>query len=348
MTHLSRANASLLAGLAFFVLTPQASADSPDALPALGLSKDRLATIGVSSGGYMAAQLAVAWPERFDALGLVAAGPWGCARGELGVALGQCMFTRLGDPDLAAIDSRLADYRELDRAGSAESLDDLKVYLWHGEDDGTIDPDVGHAAARQWRDWLADDDQLKTVFQDGAGHGWPALDAAGEADLADCEEGGAPFLLDCGLDLAGEALVWWWDDLAPAGEADDQRLLAFDQSEFDAKGLADTGFVYLPKQCESGDCALVVALHGCQMGVDDDEGAATPFTRASGLNRYAESNDLVVLYPQAEASLANPKGCWDWWGFSESTWQRDPLHDSRDGRQVSALMQMVDRLQEAP
>ena len=40
MTHLSRANASLLAGLAFFVLAPQASADSPDALPALGLSKD--------------------------------------------------------------------------------------------------------------------------------------------------------------------------------------------------------------------------------------------------------------------------------------------------------------------
>ena len=70
--------------------------------------------------------------------------------------------------------------------------------------------------------------------------------------------------------------------------------------------------------------------------------------RYSGLNEWAATNGRVVLYPQAESSLANPQGCWDWWGFAESTWQLDTLHDSRDGTQIRALMAMMERLQEAP
>lgn len=38
----------------------------------------------------------------------------------------------------------------------------------------------------------------------------------------------------------------------------------------------------------------------------------------SYLNQYADTNNLVILYPQAIASalMSNPEGCWDWWGFS--------------------------------
>jgi hypothetical protein len=43
--------------------------------------------------------------------------------------------------------------------------------------------------------------------------------------------------------------------------------------------------------------------------------------------------------------MANPQACWDWWGFAESTWQINPLHDTRDGTQAQALMAMLDRLQ---
>ncbi|MGK0544648.1 alpha/beta hydrolase [Halomonas cupida] len=333
----------------------------PPALPALGLSVEHTATIGVSSGGYMAEQLAVAWPSRFEALGLVASGPWGCALGELGVALGQCMGQRHGTADLAAIDRRLQGYREQSRVGDADDLAELRVYLWHGDKDGTIDPAVGHAAVTQWQGWLADERQLQAVFHPDAGHGWPTT-VESDIPLADCSEGGPPYLLDCHTDLAGDFLTWWLGALQPAEQpesaepaefASDARLIAFDQREFDAKGLADTGFLYLPEACEQqqNTCKLVVAFHGCEMAVDDtdDEAIQPPaFAKASGLNRYAERLGLVVLYPQAEASLANPKGCWDWWGFSESTWQQDPLHDSRDGRQVSALMSMIDRLQQRP
>ncbi|MGQ7246410.1 alpha/beta hydrolase-fold protein [Halomonas sp. V046] len=343
--------ASLLAGLALS-FTANVHAETPDPLPRLGLDGERLAAIGVSSGGYMAAQLAVAWPERFDALGLVATGPWGCAQGELGRALGQCMFTRLGAPDLSAIDQRWADYRERELVGSQADRGKLRVYAWQGGSDGTVDPAVSTAAVTQLDGWLADPEaQLKTVVDATAGHGWPVdAETAGES-LADCHASGPPYLLACGTDLAGDAIAWWYpspepavDDPAAAGS-----LLVFDQSAFDARGLADTGYLYLPSACEDGHCGIVVALHGCEMGVSDEEDAGVPaFVSGSGLNRWAAANRLAVLYPQAEATLANPKGCWDWWGFSESTWQLDPLQDSRDGRQVKALMGMIDSLQAAP
>jgi len=41
----------------------------------------------------------------------------------------------------------------------------------------------------------------------------------------------------------------------------------------------------------------------------------------SGYNELAEKNDIVILYPQAETSTLfpfNPKGCWDWWGYSDT------------------------------
>ena len=71
------------------------------------------------------------------------------------------------------------------------------------------------------------------------------------------------------------------------------------------------------------------------------------FVRYSGLNRWAAEHGQVVLYPQAESSMANPQACWDWWGFAESTWQINPLHDTRDGTQTQALMAMLDHLQSA-
>lgn len=79
-------------GVVAGLLVPLSSAAAeeaipPPALPALGTVADQASVVGVSSGGYMATQLAVAWPERFHGLGVLAAGPWGCAQGKLSLAL---------------------------------------------------------------------------------------------------------------------------------------------------------------------------------------------------------------------------------------------------------------------
>ncbi|WP_447956693.1 poly(3-hydroxybutyrate) depolymerase [Vreelandella sp. EE7] len=317
---------------------------TPGALPPLGTAHGQASTVGVSSGGYMASQLAAAWPERFKGLGVVAAGPWGCAQGTLSLALRQCMQVSRGLPSLEALDERLARYREQSLVGSREALGALRVFIAHGDDDEVVAPELGALLARQWRGWSAED---QVRFTPGSqGHGWPvrlpAQASVGPHALGGCRQGGGSFVLACDDDLAADMLEWLYPERA--GAASDGALIAFDQSDFAAKGLADTGYLFLPEACEEGGCPVTVALHGCQMSVED---IGDVFIRHSGLNDWAAAHGQVVLYPQAESSLANPQGCWDWWGFAESTWQLNPQHDTREGVQVQALMNMLDRL-EAP
>ncbi|MDX1465951.1 MAG: PHB depolymerase family esterase [Halomonas sp.] len=341
--------AGLCLGLGLGLTAPAVAQETPDALPRLALAAGDTSVIGVSSGGYMATQLAVAWPERFQGLGVLAAGPWACARGSLSLALGQCMGTHKGPPDLEILAERHRDYRERDLVGKAEALADLRLFIWQGGQDDTVAPALGQALAEQFRGWLAaPEEQLRLVESEQAGHGWPvAADTRAPVEgLADCQKGGGTHLLACDRDIAGEALAWLHGELAPPEPREaGGRLVAFDQADFDARGLGDTGYLYVPERCEAGGCALTVALHGCTMSAEQ---IGETFVRHSGLNDWAAANERVVLYPQAETSLPNPQGCWDWWGFAESAWQLDPLHDTREGTQIGALMAMIERLQAAP
>jgi poly(3-hydroxybutyrate) depolymerase len=342
--------ASLTVGFLLGLTPFPVAAQAPLAeLPRLGLNPESTSVIGVSSGGYMATQLAVAWPSRFAGLGVLAAGPWGCARGALSLALGQCMKTRLGAPDLTALAARHRDYLERDLVGSLKALASLRAFVWQGGEDDVIAPSLGKALSEQLSGWLADPEaQLRYVETDGAGHGWPIdyTPSVAQSEQDECRSGSAAYLLACDLDIAGEALTWLHGKLsAPAPDTTPAgNLTEFDQSAFDTKGFAENGYLFVPEGCERGGCDLTIALHGCGMA---SETLGDTFVRHNGLNTWAGENHRVVLYPQAETSLANPQGCWDWWGFTESTWQLDPLHDSRQGSQVAALMAMIDRL-EAP
>lgn len=339
------------AGLAFAGLAASsAHAESAPELPRLGTEPAATSVVGVSSGGYMATQLAVAWPERFAGLGVLAAGPWACSQGTLRRALGQCMTSRLGPPDVGELEARHRDYRERALVGDAEDLARLRVFVWHGDEDETVVPALGRLLADQFRAWLtAPEAQLRLLESENVGHGWPVGHRADQPamELANCRSGGGTHLLACDLDLAGELLNWLHGGLAPPFDtAAAGRLLRFDQAALSgAKGLDDEGFLFVPDGCEAGGCGLTMALHGCGMGAEQ---IGEVFVRHSGLNDWAATNQRVVLYPQAKASMANPLGCWDWWGFAESTWQPSPLHDSRQGLQAQTLMNMIDRLEAAP
>jgi poly(3-hydroxybutyrate) depolymerase len=347
MTHSAR----WAAGLLLLGLAPLAGAQQPSDLPPLGVDADDVSVVGVSSGGYMATQLAVAWPGRFVGLGVLAAGPWSCAQGALSLALGQCMGTRQGQPDLDEIDRRLREYRARDLVGNASDLADLRVFIWHGEEAETVEPALGRLLAEQFRGWLEDPQrQLRLRLTEEAGHGWPVGDPTGPVSpsrLASCRKGGGTHLLDCDLDIAGRSLSWLHGDLeAPAESLPSEDLISFDQTDFiDGKGFDEGGYLFVPGECQEGGCGLTMALHGCSMGAEQIDDT---FVRYNGLNEWAATNRHVILYPQAETSMANPQGCWDWWGFAESTWQLDPLHDTRQGTQVRVLMSMLDRLEESP
>ncbi|MGC3873890.1 poly(3-hydroxybutyrate) depolymerase [Halomonas sp. GXIMD04776] len=328
----------------------EGSENKASPLAVLDIEPETISVMGVSSGGYMAAQLAVAWPEQFSGLAVFAAGPWGCAQGALALALTQCMNTRLGLPEQDDLQGRYDAYLEKELVGSSKALAEQRLYLWSGEQDSVVDPRLIGVLADQYRHWLADPEtQLKQTHSETAGHGWPVSADTATASTADaiepapCTESGSPYLLDCDFDGAGQALKWLYEERVQPPQGDGRgMLMRFDQTMFYDGGLAETGYVFIPKTCEEGaPCALTVALHGCSMSAEQ---IGETFVRHSGLNEWASENRLVVLYPQARPSLPNPKACWDWWGYDESSWQRDAPYDSRQGQQVQALKAMVEHI----
>jgi hypothetical protein len=53
---------------------------------------------------------------------------------------------------------------------------------------------------------------------------------------------------------------------------------------------------------------------------------------------WAESNDIIILYPQVKSGPGNPNECWDWWGYTNSNYH------TRHGKQMSAVSRMIDHL----
>ena len=123
----------------------------------------------------------------------------------------------------------------------------------------------------------------------------------------------------------------------------DLKLQEFDQSEFlpapTTHGMANTGYVYIPPGCEAGGtgCKLHIALHGCMQDIGT---LKDTYARHAGYNAWADTNRIVVLYPQTVAitPMPNPKACWDWWGYD------DPDYSVQGGRQLRAIKRMADRL----
>jgi poly(3-hydroxybutyrate) depolymerase len=99
-------------------------------------------------------------------------------------------------------------------------------------------------------------------------------------------------------------------------------------------GLASTGYVFVLSSCAHGQsCGLILALHGRAQHY----GAVGPaFINDSGINQWADANNIVVLYPQTAPSSVNPLGCWNWWGYLG-----DPNYAQQNGPQEKALYQMV-------
>ena len=86
-------------------------------------------------------------------------------------------------------------------------------------------------------------------------------------------------------------------------------------------------------------CRLHIALHGCEQS---REKVGDAFIEKTGFARYADTNRLVVLFPQIVVSVVNPDGCWDWWGYSDIDYL------GKDAPQIKAVWAMAERLAMQP
>ncbi|MEZ5828774.1 MAG: poly(3-hydroxybutyrate) depolymerase [Hyphomicrobiales bacterium] len=335
-----------LALLVSLSLAP-APALAAEALPQLGTKLDATSVSGLSSGAYMAGQLELAHAADVVGAGIVAGGPFACAETAAArvfpfwpTAVGQnaaqalygCMKTTLGVPDSERLVSRA---KELAQDGEIDPLSALathNVYLYSGNDDQTVARPVVEAAKRFYE--LAGVPIGNVTLVEGEG---------GHAFLT--EEGGAacglsetPYVSDCDYDQARAILAWIYGPLEPASATPQGEFLVFDQTAFAEPddGLADEGVVYVPPACKSEPgCRVHVALHGCSQSRED---VGDAFVKEAGFAETADSNRLVILFPQIKASVYNPEGCWDWWGYTGLDYL------GKDAPQIKAIWAMVEHL----
>ena len=131
-----------------------------------------------------------------------------------------------------------------------------------------------------------------------------------------CDTLATPFINDREYDAADELLSALYGRCNDRGDLSGELMTIVQAGFGDAEMLAEA-FLYVPTSRAAGDaCGIHVAIHGC---TKSSEYVSHAFALGAGYNEWAESNNLLVLYPQVASSKVAPMNlysCWDWWGYS--------------------------------
>ncbi len=311
-----------------------AAAQAADELPRLNILPGSLTVSGVSAGGYMATQYQVAYAKDVIGAGIISAGPWLCAQGVFTRAFYDCTQGSAGGPDVRPLIATLRASAGARRVDDPSWLAQDRVWIFHGRQDRGIGAAVSDSLLRFYLAFIPRE-RTRYETQVPAAHGFPTKDSGAACDLDQ-----PPWIIDCDFDAAGEMLRYLYDGLGePAGEIKGE-LREFDQKQYAVRGslasLHETGLLFVPGDCAAGKpCRIHVAFHGCRQGIGY---LGKTFAREAGYNRWADANRIVVLYPQVAQSLVypfNPRGCWDWWGYSGADYAM------RSGAQLASVRRML-------
>lgn len=308
----------------------------------------KIYVVGISSGASAAVQMDIAHSATFHGVAIYAGTVYWCAgTGGTMTALDDCGGRTLSTGS-ASYRSRLAQSEAyLDQQSSLGTIDpssylaNKPVYLWSGTNDTVVNPRAMADLNSEYAHYGAN------VYFDNAfpaEHGWESPDG----EVA-CGTKHSPYMIVC--DQGGSAydsvktwLTMFLGTLAPRNNGTlAGTLMSFDQTAYGTLSdvsLANEGSIFVPQDCANGaQCGLIVALHGCLQEADKIGGA---WVNEAGINEWADTNHLVVLYPDTVASLApgptNPEACFDWWGYSDGS---DPNYALKSGAQMHVIYAMV-------
>jgi poly(3-hydroxybutyrate) depolymerase len=341
------------------LLVSMAWAEEPARLSGYNADIRESSISGISSGAYMAVQFGTAWSSLIKGVGVVAGGPYWCAKADSGdfvngftlpilTATGPCMS---GPPP------DISDFiAEADAKAASGDIDPLqfvsrqKIYLFHGYNDAVVAKSVTDATAQFYRHYLGENNRGNLYYQTalGAGHSLVVAPISPIDGINGCNANTGPFIDDCGYDQAGIILQHIYGALnAPNRGPLTGTVKRFDQSVYtkpDHPGplsLGESGYVFVPKACEQGAaCRVHIALHGCKQDVGD---IGRRLVDGTGYNAWADTNRLIVLYPQTAASPflpTNPQACWDWWSYVN----HGDSYVTKSGAQIRTIKAMLDAL----
>ncbi|CAF2815900.1 unnamed protein product [Rotaria sp. Silwood2] len=326
----------------FFLINYCYAAES---LSSYNVDPSEISVSGLSSGAYFATQVQVAFSASIKGAGIIAGGPYDCGAQ---MTFTDCMLTNSPSITKSISNTKLWSGNEID---DIKNLSKHKVYLIRG----TFDSLVGEPVMTQLYKYYVTDGQFipsaNVVFKNdlNAAHTFPTdFDSIGNND---CGSASSPFISNCDFDGAGAILEHIYGPLKPRNNgALNGKFIEFDQGEFlmnsSAYGISDTAWIYVPKSCSDGAiCRLHITFHGCQQS---HEIIGAKYIKNTGFNRWADTNNIIILYPQTAATntidspdrvpIPNANGCWDWIGWYGSDF------DIKSGKQLSTIKKMMDRI----
>lgn len=302
---------------------------------------------GVSSGGAMAVQMHVAYSSIMRGVGVIAGVTYDCADSGLPSATaskGLLLLCMIGDTDYSgtsiARTNAAASHGYID---GTQNLAGQNVWLFSGYNDGLVRRGAMDAVAKYY------DHYGSNVFYKTNNRAPHAL--LSNETSNPCLGTNREFVNNCNYDAAGLLLQHIYGRLNAPSTTLSGSVQKFDQREFQDPSLvgrialADTGYVYVPDACKTATCRVHVVFHGCLQYADRVDNAVY---EKGGYNKWADTNKIIVLYPQTEPVGSvpfgdNPTGCWDWWGLSD-TLPKNREFARKTGYQISAIKKMLDRL----
>ena len=210
-----------------------------------GLDRGRVYVNGVSAGGAMTAAMLATYPDVFAGGAIIAGVPYGCAEGL------QEAFQAIFQSQVRSADEWAGRVRH----ASSHHGPWPRLSVWHGDADGTVNPQNAEEIVKQWaalhhvggaptaedtveghrrRVWHGPDgeDRIESYTISGMGHGVP-IDPNGNTALGSPQ----PFIVDVGISSTFHiARFWGLTEGAPV-----QRSTATPQEEVETGGADTTG-----------------------------------------------------------------------------------------------------------
>jgi len=278
----------------------------------------------------------VSFSSQLRGAAIFAGGPYYCAQDSLLDAILDCM-TNPFSINLQTLEQDAQNFASNNQVDPLSYLNNQSVYLYSGSLDFVVSQGVVKSLQQMYTDWGVPN--ITSQYSIQGTHGFPTNNYG-----ASCLSFGSPFINNCGYDGAGAALTSIFGNLSPIGTQIQSNLFPINQAKFTPNGVSpssisldNNGYVYVPTACQTRStvCKLLIALHGCEQyyGAVSDA-----FTRHTGLNDWAETNNIIILYPQTIASSLNPTnsdGCYDWWGYNEAAYA------TKGGSQMTTVRNMV-------
>jgi poly(3-hydroxybutyrate) depolymerase len=318
----------------------RATVRKTDAVVALGsynINASHVYVAGISSGGFMAVQMHFAYSGAFKGAAIYAGGPDYCAQDSETTAVLDCGGAGEYGSELAPSESYINANQNTAGMDPVSNVSGQKVYLWSGTADTVVPQKTMNDLQSEYQHYGA-----SVTYDNGfaAEHGWES-----PYGTVACGTESSPYMITCdqGSTVYDSEKTWLSLFLGTLNAKNTGTLAGslenFSQTPFGggSNDLDTNGWVFVPANCAAGQsCSLVVAIHGCEQyqAVINNE-----FVTESGLDQWADTNNIVVLYPYVTTGGSNPDGCWDWWGYVNSSYAL------KSGPQMSAVYQMVQKLE---